>query len=58
MEEFLKGNFKTKNPIIFDDNEGVQKLTLNEELRKRTLASLGGSTVYVERNQLIWEGDG
>ena len=55
-ENLLKGNFKVKNPINMENNQ-VEKSTLREELRKKALASLGGSMVYMERTDLTWEGD-
>ena len=57
MDEILKGNFRVKNPILLNEKQGEEKATLTDQLRKRALASLGGSMVYVERNQLMWEGD-
>ena len=33
-----------------------QKEILKEELKERALASLGGSMVYVERDELFWDG--
>ena len=58
MDDILKGNFKVKNPVVFEENSALtKKSSLQDELRKRALSSLGGSMVYVERSQLIWDGD-
>lgn len=60
MSEFLKGNFKVKNVV----GEGLGKHAksksqlLKEEFKKRALASICGSMVYVERTDLTWDGDG
>ncbi len=53
MDEVLKGNFQTKRPVSPEENK---KDSLKEEFRKRALASLGGSMVYVEREILNWDG--
>ena len=57
MDEILKGNFKVKKPVDLKETQVDKKLSLREELKKRALASLGGSMVYVERNRLNWDGD-
>lgn len=54
-EEFLKGNFKVKNSVKL--SEAVSEESVQEQLRKRALASLGGSMVYMERNNLTWDGE-
>ena len=54
-EELLKGNFKIKNPVILGEKK--ESDSLREELKKRALASLGGSMVYMERTDLTWDGD-
>ena len=55
MEEILKGNFKVKNPVVLHE-EDTDK-SFEEEYRKRVLASIGGSMVFMERTILVWEGD-
>lgn len=57
MDNILKGNFKLKNPIDLSKSEPIVKESLTQELKKRALASLGGSMVYVEREQLNWDGN-
>lgn len=54
-EELLKGNFKLKNPVILE--EAQESVSLRQELKKRALASLGGSMVYMERTDLTWDGE-
>ena len=54
-EEILKGNFKVKKPVKLEENQ--EEISVKEELRKRALASIGGSMVYMERTDLTWEGD-
>jgi hypothetical protein len=54
MEELLKGNFKVKNPVKL---EADQKPSFQEMYKKKALASIGGSMVYMERTKLTWEGD-
>lgn len=57
MEEILKGNFKVKNPLnIKEEAPKNKKQVLQDEVKKKVLASLGGSMVYVERTRLNWDG--
>lgn len=55
MDEILKGNFKVKKPVTQKVEEPTKE-TLTQMLKKKALASLGGSMVYVEREQLNWDG--
>lgn len=55
QEEILKGNFKVKRPI--DQGGEEKKMSVQEELRERALASLGGSMVYMERTNFTWDGE-
>ena len=57
MDEILKGNFKVKRPVDPNDLEKDKKESLSEIVRKKALASLGGSMVYVERKKLNWDGN-
>ena len=54
-DELLKGNFEVKKPVNDDDNK--KEKSVKKELRKRALASLGGSMVYMERTDLTWDGE-
>lgn len=54
-EQILKGNFKVKNPIKIDQEQ--KPSSFQEEYKKRALASIGGSMVYMERTNLTWDGD-
>ena len=60
-DDLLRGNFKVKNPVKESDiakHEEAGHEIIAKELKKRALASLGGSMVYVERETLTWSGDG
>lgn len=54
-EEFLKGNFKVKKPVVLSEDDS--KSSVQEQLKKKAMASLGGSMVYMERGNLTWDGD-
>lgn len=54
-EEFLKGNFKVKKPVVLSEEDSTP--SVQEQLKKKALASLGGSMVYMERDNLTWDGD-
>lgn len=59
MDDILKGNFKVKREKMIHSTKKRGKETkssIAEQLKKRALASLGGSMVYIERTKLIWEG--
>jgi hypothetical protein len=53
-EQLLKGNFKVKTPVKIDEEKSASS---QEEYKKRALASIGGSMVYMERTKLTWDGD-
>ncbi len=62
MSEFLKGNFKVKRPIqddapAKDAAPATAAATFKEEYRRKAIASVGGSMVFVEMDQLPWDGD-
>jgi len=54
-DQLLKGNFEVKKPVV--DTPQVKDTSVREELKKRALASVGGSMVYMERTDLTWDGD-
>jgi hypothetical protein len=56
VSKFLKGNFKVKREINLDEESDEKKLKA-EEYKKKALASLGGSMVFVEREKLFWQED-
>ena len=59
MNDFLKGNFKVKRPISeAAPAKDSAKKTFKEEYRRKAISSVGGSMVFVEMDQLIWDGDG
>ena len=53
--ELLKGNFKVKKPVVLQEDN--RKPVFENEYRRRVLASIGGSMVFMERTRLVWEGD-
>jgi hypothetical protein len=55
-EEILKGNFKVKKPVSLAEAE-AEKKSVREQLRKKAIASIGGSMVYMERTDLAWDGE-
>lgn len=56
MSEFLKGNFKpAKN--IDADREKKKEDSIEQQLKKEALNSIGGSMVYVERTPMEWDGN-
>ena len=59
MSDFLKGNFEVKNKVVEKKSEKSkpEHVKIREEFRKRALASISGSMVYVERTDLTWDGD-
>lgn len=58
MDDFLKGNFTVKKPVIESAKlQGNERQELVEKLKQRVLTSLGGSMVYMERTGLTWDGD-
>lgn len=59
MTDFLKGNFKVKRAVkeSLSARKKNSAQELKERLRKKALASIGGSMVYVERTELTWNGD-
>lgn len=54
-DQFLKGNFVTKNSVTMD--EVLPAASLTEEYKAKALGSIGGSMVYMERRKLSWDGD-
>ncbi len=54
-EQFLKGNFKVKNPVKVEEEKKAP--SFQEEYKKKALASIGGSMVYMERTNLTWDGE-
>ena len=58
MSELLKGNYKLKKPIEVKKGDAqAPAQSIKENLRKKALATLGGSMVYVERTDITWRGD-
>ncbi len=58
MSEFLIGNFKVKRPVkAAVETKASEKQTFKEEYRRKAISSVGGSMVFVEMDQLMWDGD-
>ncbi len=56
MKEFMKGNYKIdKQPEEKEDKK--KEDTDKDKLRKEAMNSIGGSMVYVERTELVWDED-
>jgi hypothetical protein len=53
MSEFLKGNFKTKNPV--DSLDAMEKDSLEERFEKEALKKLGGSIAFVSKKKVFWD---
>ena len=52
MGKILKGNYDMKKPIIVEK----KKKSIIDQYRKKALQSISGSMVFVERNELFWDG--
>lgn len=57
MDELLKGNYKLEYSIKETADRVEPGQEIAQELKKRALASLGGSMVYVDRDHLVWDGN-
>lgn len=58
MNDFLKGNFKVKNPVVEKAPvTDTEQKAFKKEFRRKALQSVGGSMVFVEMDQLYWDGD-
>jgi hypothetical protein len=58
MSEFLIGNFQVKRPVKpAAETKGSEKKSFKEEYRRKAINSVGGSMVFVEMEQLMWDGD-
>jgi len=54
MSDFLKGNYDLDEKIVDDADETN---SAKDEFKKKALNSIGGSMVFVEREQYVWDGD-
>jgi len=58
MSEFLNGNFKVKRPVKpAAETKDSEKKSFKDEYRRKAINSVGGSMVFVEMDQLMWDGD-
>lgn len=55
MSEFLKANFEVKNEVKDKSVEvsGADKIA--KDLKEKALSTLGGSMVYVDKDNLSWD---
>ena len=53
----LKGNFQAKKDVLPKTLNEKEEGDLSEKVKKRALASLGGSMVYMERKKRTWAGN-
>lgn len=59
MNDFLKGNFKVKKTVTEKTAEPTandKKAAFKQEFRRKALQSVGGSMVFVEMDELYWDG--
>ena len=54
MSDFLKGNYDVEEEIVDDSNDVEDG---KDEFKKKALNSIGGSMVFVEREQYVWDGE-
>ncbi len=52
MNQYLKGNFKTKNAVS-DEEQAVD--TLEQRFEKEAKKRLGGSIAYVAKKKVLWD---
>ena len=52
-ETLLKGNYVLKKKI----KNTKAKQSPTEEYKDRVLSSIGGSMVYIEKTDLVWDGN-
>lgn len=58
MSEFLKGNFKVKRKVEEKiETPADEKTASKAEFRRKAIQSVGGSMVFVEMDQMYWDGD-
>jgi hypothetical protein len=53
MNEFLKGNFTTKNKVELKANDKQE--TLEDRFEKEALKKLGGSIAFVSKKKVMWD---
>jgi hypothetical protein len=53
MNEFLKGNFKTKKQVANLSREG--EISLEERFEREALKKLGGSIAFVSKKKVLWD---
>ena len=53
MGKILKGNYEMGTKVV--DDKGAN--TIDDSYKKKAMASIGGSMVFVERKKLYWDGN-
>jgi hypothetical protein len=53
MNEFLKGNFKTKKSVANLRTEGEK--SLEDRFEQEALKKLGGSIAFVSKKKVLWD---
>lgn len=54
MSDFLKGNYDLDEKVVDNSDE---ENDAKDEFKEKALNSIGGSMVFVEREQYVWDGD-
>lgn len=61
MSDFLKGNFKVKNPVKGEKEDKSKKKddnsepTFMDEYKRKAIQSVAGSMVFVEKELMTWD---
>ena len=55
MNKFLKGTYDLNKEIA---GTHETEMSIEDDFRKRAINSIGGSMVFVERNKMVWDGNG
>ena len=55
MNDFLKGNFKTKKTV--DNLRAEGEKSLEERFEQEALKKLGGSIAFVSKKKVLWDED-
>ena len=53
----LKGNYELDVEIEDDDNNNDDNPSIKKDRKEQALASLGGSMVFVDYDELTWSGE-
>tara|TARA_B100000686_G_scaffold234524_1_gene242263 strand:- start:323 stop:511 length:189 start_codon:yes stop_codon:yes gene_type:complete len=53
MNDFLKGNFKTKKQV--QSSEKDEQPSLENQFEQEALKKLGGSIAFVSKKKVLWD---